>query len=188
MSFQFNFGEEDGNALPSTTAALPLEWNKRQRVSDAQRPSLTSAEWWARAASDSVALAGRQHLLQYAWHFDMINDLPRNSAFHRAIADAIKQQLQQTQSARVLDIGTGSGLLALLAAQNGATGVTAFEAEADVARTAKLNAVRNGLESLVHIVSERSTSRRVVASAVPAPRSAAPMQVNPHVHPAARCV
>jgi uncharacterized protein (UPF0548 family) len=76
MNFRFNFGDEDGPAA-NAAAALPLEWKKRQRVSSSQLPSLTPAEWWARAASPLVALAGRQHLLQYAWHFDMINDLPR---------------------------------------------------------------------------------------------------------------
>src|SRR5688572_24408623 len=39
------------------------------------------------------------------WHFEMLNDEERNSAFERALSKAI------THSTTVLDIGSGSGLL-----------------------------------------------------------------------------
>lgn len=46
------------------------------------------------------------------WHFNMVNDEPRNAAFAAAIASLVKPEQ------RVLEIGTGSGLLAMLAARD----------------------------------------------------------------------
>jgi hypothetical protein len=43
------------------------------------------------------------------WHFTMMNDAPRNQAYADSIARHVKDKL-------VLEIGTGAGLLALLAA------------------------------------------------------------------------
>lgn len=84
------------------------------------------------------------------WHFAMINDRPRNEAFRRAIAAAAPGR-------RVLDIGTGTGLLAMLAVRAGAAEVTACESVPVIAAHAREIVARNGLGRSVHVVPKHST-------------------------------
>ena len=58
------------------------------------------------------------------WHFPMLNDRRRNLAFEKAII----KHLEREDCTTVLDIGTGTGLLALMAARAGAERVYACEA------------------------------------------------------------
>jgi predicted RNA methylase len=58
-------------------------------------------------------------------HLDMLCDSERNRRFHRALARTMCALAPDRR--RVLDIGTGSGLLGLLAAKHGATNVVACE-------------------------------------------------------------
>ena len=51
-----------------------------------------------------------------AWHFPMVADGPRNAAYDQALRRAAPGR-------RVLDIGSGSGLLAMMAARAGAVSV-----------------------------------------------------------------
>jgi protein arginine N-methyltransferase 7 len=65
------------------------------------------------------------------WHFPMMQDADRNQAFLQAIERAVKPGM------KVLDIGSGSGLLAMMAARAGAAEVHSCEVNpviADVAR------------------------------------------------------
>lgn len=52
---------------------------------------------------------------------------------------------------RVIDVGTGSGVLAIAAAQLGARSVIAFDEDPDALRNARENVARNGVESRVHL-------------------------------------
>jgi type II protein arginine methyltransferase len=68
------------------------------------------------------------------WHFRMLNDVSRNSAYDEAITRAVHRGLT-----RVLDIGAGTGLLSMMAARAGADAVFGCElsnAFVDVARRA----------------------------------------------------
>lgn len=56
------------------------------------------------------------------------------------------------QPKRVLDIGTGSGVLALAALASGASSVVAVDIDADAVRIAADNARLNGLSSRLHLV------------------------------------
>ncbi len=66
----------------------------------------------ARARGLRLAATRGRHGRRADWHFNMVNDEPRNAAFARAIAHMVKP------GQRVLEIGTGSGLLAMLAARD----------------------------------------------------------------------
>ena len=89
-----------------------------------------------------------------AWHLPMLADAARNAAYEQAIAKAAGG------SALTLDIGTGSGLLAMLAARHGARRVVACEAHPIIADTATEIVARNGLQGRIRVVAKRSTEMR----------------------------
>ena len=60
-----------------------------------------------------------------AYHFPMIADTTRNGCFERAISRHLRERPRAR--AHVLDIGAGSGLLAMLAVRHGAERVSSLE-------------------------------------------------------------
>lgn len=73
-------------------------------------------------------------------------DQERTSAFHKAIREAV------TPGASVLDLGTGSGILAVIAARAGAERVTAIEYDPFVANIASAIVRANGYEDIISII------------------------------------
>jgi len=55
------------------------------------------------------------------------------------------------QGGRVLDVGTGTGILALIAARMGAAGVVAVDVDSDAIELARGNVARNGLSGSIEI-------------------------------------
>jgi len=84
------------------------------------------------------------------WHFAMMGDRPRNDAYEAAINRAVPGR-------RVLDIGTGSGLLAMMAARAGAKQVTTCEAVKLIAERAREIIALNGLSDRIIVVDRRSS-------------------------------
>lgn len=84
------------------------------------------------------------------WHFAMMGDSPRNDAYEAAINRAVSGK-------RVLDIGTGSGLLAMMAARAGAASVTTCEAVPLIASRARDIVAANGLSGQIDVINKRST-------------------------------
>lgn len=84
------------------------------------------------------------------YHIPMLNDGPRNRAYARALEAAIRPGM------RVLEVGTGGGLLALIAARAGAE-VFTCESSPVAAAAARVIAERNGLADRIHVISKRST-------------------------------
>ncbi|HXJ02133.1 MAG TPA: tetratricopeptide repeat protein [Micropepsaceae bacterium] len=85
-----------------------------------------------------------------AWHFAMMDDRDRNNAYEAAIRRLVPGK-------RVLDIGTGSGLLAMMAARAGASTVTTCEAVGVIADRAREIVARNGLADRVTVIGRPST-------------------------------
>jgi type II protein arginine methyltransferase len=85
------------------------------------------------------------------WHFEMLNDEQRNDAFERALAKVI------TADSRVLDIGSGTGLLAMMAARAGAGSTVSCEMVAPLAELAREVVARNGFAGRVSIMGRKST-------------------------------
>lgn len=105
-------------------------------------PELTEAQENLRNAYNDVVPA---------WHFAMVNDVPRNSAYQAAITSAAPGK-------RVLDIGTGTGLLAMMAARAGAKSVTTCEANPVIAERASAIVAMNGLTDRVKVIAKHSTA------------------------------
>ncbi|HVR89918.1 MAG TPA: 50S ribosomal protein L11 methyltransferase [Novosphingobium sp.] len=78
------------------------------------------------------------------FHDSMLRDTVRNAAYAQAIAVAAPGR-------RVLDIGTGSGLLAMMAARSGAAHVYACETNPMLAATAREIIAANGLADKVTV-------------------------------------
>lgn len=95
-----------------------------------------------------------------SWHASMLRDGPRNAAYRAAIEATARGRV-------VLDIGTGSGLLAMMAARAGAERVVACEANPLVAEAARRIVAANGLDHVITIHACHSTkvSRDMIADA-----------------------
>jgi tetratricopeptide (TPR) repeat protein len=89
------------------------------------------------------------------WHFAMLNDEARSDAFARAIAKAAPGRRL------VLDIGTGTGLLAMMAARAGAARIVACEAIRPLAQVATRIIAQNGYSDRITVVAKRSTELAV---------------------------
>ena len=98
------------------------------------------------------------------WHFAMMNDRMRNDAYEAAIGRAVAGK-------RVLEIGTGAGLLAMMAAKAGAALVDTCEAVGVIAQEAAAIIARNGFSDRVRVIPKRSTDL------VPGRDMAAPAEV-----------
>lgn len=90
-----------------------------------------------------------------SWHFPMLNDQTRNNVYHEAIKQAV------TSDDIVLDIGTGSGLLAMMAAKAGAEHVYACEIVKPIAEIAQNIIQENGFNDKITIFDKGSTELQV---------------------------
>ena len=100
-------------------------------------------------APDDPALAarGRDFLSKDVpgWHFAIVADAVRNAAYDAALRRAIKPGM------KVLEIGTGSGILAMMAARAGAAEVVTSEVNPTIAETARGIIERNGYGDRVRV-------------------------------------
>lgn len=87
------------------------------------------------------------------WHFGMLNDSGRNLKYKTAI----KKAIQNRNQVRALDIGTGTGLLAIYAAECGAEQVFACEQSPVMCRLAKKAFQRNGCDDTIKLIPKHST-------------------------------
>ncbi|MGQ0662460.1 MAG: tetratricopeptide repeat protein [Pseudomonadota bacterium] len=123
------------------------------------QPAIEACLRALRLAPGSVAA---QRILRVAtsrqlppWHLPMLADVARNQAFQRAIEKCVRP------GDHVLDIGTGSGLLALMAARAGAARVTACEMLTPLAEAAREIVANNGYADRITILDKKSTLLKI---------------------------
>lgn len=92
---------------------------------------------------------------------DMLHDTERNQKYYRAIKSAIDKTHAMGKKAFVLDIGTGTGLLSMMAAKSGADSVIACEAFKPMARCAQEVVELNGFGESIKVIGKRSTELTV---------------------------
>lgn len=108
----------------------------------------------AERADDPLAAAVAEIILTHEvpkFHAGMLHDDRRNQAFEEAIVGSVAGK-------SVLDIGAGSGLLAMIAARAGAGRVYACEANSALAATAREIVAANGFGEGIRILSKHSTN------------------------------
>lgn len=93
-----------------------------------------------------------KNLLLERWHFRMLNDKRRNDAYYDAIKDSTNR-FKDT----ILDIGTGTGILAMFSSEFTATAVTAIEASEIMAWIAECVTQGNDRHDIV-IINKMSTT------------------------------
>ncbi|CAE7469154.1 CPK3 [Symbiodinium sp. CCMP2456] len=118
----------------------------------------------SRSRTPRVRGPRKAQLEAYAWHFDMIHDEARLSAFHGAFSRLPDKALQGV----ALDIGCGTGVLGmcLLRQRPELSRVIAFEADPALARVAEANAANNRLEGKLSVQALRSTAVSSLADVV----------------------
>ena len=85
------------------------------------------------------------------WHFDIVRDEGRNAAYEAALRRSI------VPGCKVLEIGTGTGLLAMMAARAGAGEVITCESDPAIAMAARKIIARNGYADRVRVITKHST-------------------------------
>ncbi len=84
------------------------------------------------------------------WHFSIVRDHARNAAFDGALRRAVRPGM------RVLDIGSGTGLLAMMAARAGAAEVISCEMNPAIAQAARKVIAANGYTDRIRILGKHS--------------------------------
>ena len=85
------------------------------------------------------------------WHLSMMNDKSRNSAYLEALKLAVDD------GSFVLEIGTGSGLLSMMAATCGAGEIITCETSTTIANIATKIIHRNGYGENISVINKKST-------------------------------
>ena len=91
------------------------------------------------------------------WHLSIVRDAVRNAAYDAALRRAVKPGM------RVLEIGTGSAILAMMAARAGAGEVITCEMNPTVAQTARAIVARNGFSDRIRVIPKHSDALDVDA-------------------------
>ncbi len=85
------------------------------------------------------------------WYFSMLRDNVRHKKYEAAFRRAIKP------GSRVLDIGSGTGLFAMMAARAGAAEVITCESNPAVAAAVSQVIARNDLTNVIRVVAKHSS-------------------------------
>ncbi|KAK7114180.1 hypothetical protein V1264_000285 [Littorina saxatilis] len=118
-----------------------------------QSNPVTGQTEWVMQASDYDY---HQEIARSAYA-DMLHDTERNQKYYAALVKAVQLMKKKGHKVRALDIGTGTGLLSMMAASAGADTVTACEAFQPMGKCAKEVMTANGFGEKINLIHSRST-------------------------------
>jgi SAM-dependent methyltransferase len=174
-----------GNAMPGTSTASPAQdWAalvaaaggeplQLARIADRIAERIESLgdtakgyELAAEALSQALRLAPQDPEIRTiagelfsesvpAWHGTIVTDRARNQAYDAALRNAIEPGM------RVLEVGTGTGILAMMAARAGAAEVITCEANPVIAQRARQIVAENGYADRVRVIGKHSNDLRL---------------------------
>jgi len=147
--------ESDSRALAQLAVALLAKGDHARALDLANRAASVGAD----DPETQSILAGVLSKGIPVWHFDLPFDRVRNAAYEAALKRAVKPGL------KILEIGTGTGLLAMMAARAGATDVVTCEAVPAIADVAKQIVRANGYADRIRVVCKHSDDLDVEADA-----------------------
>ena len=145
--------EEDLNI--ENSEKLQPQTNKHIFV-QAFNPMLGKMEWKSQPEDYDY-----QQEVARAAFADMLHDSERNQLYYQGLKSAIEKKRKEGEKVHVLDIGTGTGLLAMMGAKLGADEVTAIEEFAPMYRCAKKIIEANGFGDKIKLIGKRSTRVKV---------------------------
>lgn len=119
-------------------------------------PMLGKMEWKAQPEDYDY-----QQEIARAAFADMLHDSERNQFYYQGLKLAIEKKRKAGESVHVLDIGTGTGLLAMMGAKLGADKVTAIEEFGPMFKCASRVIEANGFSNKINIIGKRSTEVKV---------------------------
>ncbi|XP_067126302.1 protein arginine N-methyltransferase 9-like isoform X3 [Centruroides vittatus] len=93
------------------------------------------------------------------WHFIMLNDQKRNITYQCAIERAVRDGYKT-----ILDIGTGTGILSMMAVQAGATEVYACEKSKVMCQLARDVLQSNRMDNHINLIQKQSTEMEIPAN------------------------
>jgi len=104
----------------------------------------------SRTQHNNPKSSGSGEALGLTYHYEMVSDETRVNPFKEAI-------FQTCSGKRVLESGTGSGILSILAAKAGAKKVYAVEIDSEVARFARENIEKSGYGDIIILIEGDTT-------------------------------
>jgi tetratricopeptide (TPR) repeat protein len=151
----YTIAYENANNDQERTDALTLQANAQRDLGDMEAAKILYEKALIIDSKNEVASANLAMIAKKTiptWHFDMLADTARNEAYDKAISSAVKA------GDIVLDIGTGSGLLSMMAARAGATNITAVEMVPELAEVARMVITDNNFEKAITVHEKRSSA------------------------------
>ena len=121
-------------------------------------PMLGKMEWKAQPEDYDY-----QQEIARAAFADMLHDSERNQLYYQGLKKAIEKKRKLGEKVHVLDIGTGTGLLAMMGAKLGADKVTALEEFEPMYNCAKRVIAANGYSDKINLINKRSTEVKVAS-------------------------
>lgn len=135
---------------PAVMERLALDMSKLEAHDEAYALACEAAE----LAPDDADIADTVRNLRGKavpkWHFSIVRDQIRNDAYEAALRRVV------TPSSKVFEVGTGTGLLAMMAARAGAACVYTCECNPLVAAHARKVVEHNGLSDRIHVLEKNS--------------------------------
>jgi hypothetical protein len=150
--------------FPLRLAQFAQVLRRRIHEKEALALDLACRAWTLSPGDPRVRLASAWAIRKHVpgWHFSILQDSLRNELYEKAL------RLTVTPDKTVLEIGTGTGILAMLAARAGAKHVYTCEMETLIADAARENIAKNGFEDRITVIAKSSTEL-VVGEDLPEP-------------------